>query len=106
MQKILRRVRALIRKAAPLAEESVSYGIATYKLNGKPLVYFAGFPKHWSLFPANLKLPAALERYRAGKGTLRFPLDVKVPDAHITRFVKLRTARLRASPVRQARRTP
>jgi uncharacterized protein YdhG (YjbR/CyaY superfamily) len=49
-QKILREVREIIIKAAPDAAESISYGMPAYKLNGKPLIYFAGYDKHIGLY--------------------------------------------------------
>jgi len=53
---VLERVRTAIRKAAPKAEESISYKIPTYELNGSPLIYFAGWKKHYSLYPVSAEL--------------------------------------------------
>ncbi|MBK7864399.1 MAG: DUF1801 domain-containing protein [Archangiaceae bacterium] len=110
VRKVLKQVRALMRKALPDAEESVSYGIATYKIGGKPVIYFAGFPRHWSVFPCNGPaydvLRARLEPHRVSKGTLRFALDEKVPAALLTRYARLRArdVRARQKPARGARR--
>ena len=55
---VLRRVRGLIRGAAPRAEETISYQIPTYKLDGERLIYFAGWKQHYSLYPATAALVA------------------------------------------------
>ena len=96
MQAILRRVRTAIRKAVPEAEELISYGIAAYKLHGRPVVYFAGFKQHYSLYPVNGPVVAAfrdeLAPYELGKGTLRLPPSAPVPVKLIERIVKFRAA--------------
>src|SRR4051812_17295425 len=58
----LARVRAAIRKAAPRAEELISYGIAGYKLGGRVLIYFAGWKEHFSLYPATAAVVAGLKK--------------------------------------------
>src|SRR5262245_66497501 len=60
VQGILRRVRTTIRKAVPTAEEVISYQMPAYKLNGRPVLYFAGWKRHYSLYPASGHLVAAL----------------------------------------------
>jgi catechol 2,3-dioxygenase-like lactoylglutathione lyase family enzyme len=57
-----KRVRAAIRKALPQADESISYRIPTYKLSGRPVIYFGGFTQHYSIYPANARLVAAFKR--------------------------------------------
>lgn len=52
VQKLLQRVRATIREAAPDADETISYQLPTFKLRGKPLVYFGAFTNHLGLYPA------------------------------------------------------
>jgi uncharacterized protein YdhG (YjbR/CyaY superfamily) len=47
----LKRLRSTLRKALPGAEEMISYQIPTYKLNGRPVIYFAGWKRHYSLYP-------------------------------------------------------
>jgi uncharacterized protein YdhG (YjbR/CyaY superfamily) len=88
VQLVLKRVRSSIRKALPRADESISYGIPTYKLNGRPVIYFAGLKHHYSIYPANARLVAAFKRELTpyefnGKGTIRFPLDKPVPTTLI-----------------------
>jgi uncharacterized protein YdhG (YjbR/CyaY superfamily) len=101
-RKQLARVRAAIRRAAPQAEELISYGIAGYKLNGRALVYFAGWKEHLALYPASGSVVAALKKELAGyevdKGTIRFPLSKAPPLKLIERIVRLRVEAL--SPAR------
>jgi uncharacterized protein YdhG (YjbR/CyaY superfamily) len=79
VQDVLRRVRSTIRKAVPGAEEAISYKIPMYKMNGRPVLYFAGWKEHYSLYPANHRLVAAFKDDLApyevnNKGTIRFPV--------------------------------
>jgi uncharacterized protein YdhG (YjbR/CyaY superfamily) len=93
VQQILRELRKAIRQVVPAAEESISYGIPTYKLAKRPIVYFAGFQRHVSLYPAterSVTLLPGLTPYRSGRGTLKFRLDTPVPLGLVKRFVKLR----------------
>ena len=106
VQAILGSVRSAIRKAVPGAEESISYKIPTYKLHGEPVLYFAGWKRHYSLYPATGSLVAAfhneLAPYEVVKGTIRFPLSQPVPVRLIGRIVKFRAkevaAREKAKP--------
>ena len=100
VQTVLKRVRRTIRSAAPDAEETISYNIPTYKLNGRALIYFAGWKAHYSLYPANARLIAAFKKDLAkyeynDKGTIRFPLDQPIPDKLIARIVRFRAKELR-----------
>lgn len=93
VQQILGRIRETIRKAAPDAEESISYRIPTFKLNGV-LIYFDAFKTHIGVYPITpamkSKFKKEIARYAAGRGTLRFPLDERIPYALIGRIVKVR----------------
>lgn len=92
-QKILKQVRATIKKAAPAAQEKISYGIPTFTLNDRYLIYFAGFKNHISLYPAprsNEIFKKELSAYKGGKGTVQFPLDKPMPLHLITRIVKFK----------------
>src|SRR6202142_4525506 len=79
----LEQVRAAIRKAVPQAIEGIGYRMPGYKLHGKPMLYFAGFKEHYSLFAASGAFFAALEDelrgYELRKGTVHFPLSKPVP---------------------------
>ncbi len=90
----LNQVRAAIRKAVPEAIESIGYRMPGYKLHGKPMLYFAGFKEHYSLFAASGTFFTALEDelkgYERRKGTVHFPLTKPVPVKLIARIAKLR----------------
>jgi len=92
VQRALRVVREAIRRAVPGTDETMSYGIPTYTWQGRYVVYFAGWKHHVSVYPVP-HVEGALERelapHRAGRGTLRFPLDEPVPVALIERVVAL-----------------
>jgi uncharacterized protein YdhG (YjbR/CyaY superfamily) len=94
VQGVLKLVRNIIRKAVPKAEETISYQMPTYKLNGRPVLYFAGWKRHYSLYPASGNLVAAfqdaLAPYEISKGTIRFPLSEPVPVKLIERIAKFR----------------
>ena len=94
VQQVLQRVRSAIRKAVPAAEEMISYQIAAYKLLGGPVLYFAGWKKHYSLYPASVRLKATfqeeLKTYEINKSTIRFPLYEPVPVKLIEKMGKFR----------------
>ncbi|MEO8109217.1 MAG: DUF1801 domain-containing protein [Ginsengibacter sp.] len=92
-QKVLEQVRKTIKKAAPAAEESINYAMPAYKLNGKPLVYFAGYENHIGLYATpsgHTAFEEELSKYKQGKGSVQFPLDGPMPLDLITRIVKFR----------------
>jgi uncharacterized protein YdhG (YjbR/CyaY superfamily) len=93
-QAALKRVRAIVRKALPEAEEVISYQIPAYKLPGGAVVYFAGWKHHFSIYPTSAALvkafKAELAPYELSKGTIRFPLGDKVPAKLIERIAKFR----------------
>ena len=101
VQSILGRVRSTIRKAVPAAEEVISYKMPTYKLHGGPVLYFAGWKQHYSLYPATARVVAAfkdeLAPYEVNKGTIRFPLSEPVPVNLIGRIAKRRRPPCRKS---------
>jgi uncharacterized protein YdhG (YjbR/CyaY superfamily) len=78
----------------PTAEEGISYQIPAYKLDHRPVLFFAGWKQHYSLYPASDQLVAAfkeeLSHYKLSKGTIRFPLSEPVPVALIARIAKFR----------------
>jgi uncharacterized protein YdhG (YjbR/CyaY superfamily) len=79
---ILQKIRQTIRKNAPKAIETISYGIPTFDLNGKHLVHFAAFKKHVSFFPTSSPIHVfknELAGYKTSKGTIQFPLDKPIP---------------------------
>jgi uncharacterized protein YdhG (YjbR/CyaY superfamily) len=93
---VLRRLRAILKKALPGASEGISYQIPIFKLDGVMVLYFAGFSGHYSIYPATPGVIAALGEGAAAhlhsKATLRFSYQDPVPARLITRFAKLRAA--------------
>ncbi|NLS77592.1 MAG: hypothetical protein GXY76_10070 [Chloroflexi bacterium] len=99
VQEILRRVRAVIREAAPDATEAIKYEIPTFVLHGN-LVHFAAFTNHLGFYPTPAGIEAFQEElapYAAGKGTIRFPLDQPIPYDLIRRVVEQRVKESLAS---------
>jgi uncharacterized protein YdhG (YjbR/CyaY superfamily) len=93
VQVILERVRQAIRDAAPGAEETTSYGMPAFRLNGRILVYFAAWENHIGFYPTpsgTAAFEAELSPYRRGKGSIQFPLDRPVPYDLISRIVTFR----------------
>ena len=91
MQKVLEEVRGTMKAAAPEAQEKISYGIPTFTLNGRYLIYFAGWKNHISIYPIPSGSDAfnkEVSQYVEGKGTLKFPLDKPIPLKLITRIVR------------------
>jgi uncharacterized protein YdhG (YjbR/CyaY superfamily) len=91
-QKNLKLLRATIKKAAPQAEEIISYGMPAYKWNGM-LVYFAAYEKHIGFYPGSSGIAAfknELASYKTSKGTVQFPVEEPVPLPLIARIVKFR----------------
>jgi uncharacterized protein YdhG (YjbR/CyaY superfamily) len=101
MRPKLEQVRATIRKAVPEVVEGIGYRMPGYKLYGKPMLYFAGFKEHYSLFAASgtffAELADELRGYELRKGTVHFSLDKPVPVKLISRIAKLRAAGISAT---------
>lgn len=88
----LEEIRTIIRKAAPKAEEVISYGMPAYKVHSV-LVYFAGYKKHIGFYPTGDGIKAfedQLGKYKWSKGAVQFPIDQKLPSKLITSMVKYR----------------
>lgn len=92
----LQKLRKMIQAAAPKAEECISYGLAAFRLDGRPLVAFGAAAKHCAFFPMSGQTVADhaddLERYDTSKGTIRFPADKPLPAALVCKLVKARIA--------------
>ena len=87
---ILKKIRATVRRAAPDAQERISYRMPSFSLHGV-LIYFAAFQNHIGVYPpVPAELRKAASPYAGEKGNLRFPLDRPVPYSLIGRIVKLR----------------
>jgi uncharacterized protein YdhG (YjbR/CyaY superfamily) len=92
-QVLLERIRTTIRKAAPEAEETISYQMPTFKLNGKNLVHFAAYKNHIGLYPTPSGIEAfkkELSGYVGAKGSVQFPIDQPTPLDLISKIVKFR----------------
>ena len=94
VRRALKRVRSIVRKAMPGAEEVISYQIPAIRLHGRPVLYFAGWKEHYSLYPSTDRLVAVLKDdlapYEVSKGTIRFPLAEPVPAKLIERIARFR----------------
>ena len=93
IQKILTRIRNIILKYAPDAEESISYKMPTYKTFGKTLIYFAGFKHHIGLYATpsgHIEFKNELAKFKHGKGSVQFPLDKPIPYDLIKKIVEFR----------------
>ncbi|MGZ3864704.1 MAG: iron chaperone [Bacteroidia bacterium] len=92
VQKIIKDVQATIKKSAPKATESISYGMPYYSLGGR-LVYFAAHKNHVGFYPLTTGIAAfkkELSIYKGAKGSVQFPYDKKMPLTLIAKIVKFR----------------
>jgi uncharacterized protein YdhG (YjbR/CyaY superfamily) len=92
VRSILEELRQVIKKAAPAAQETISYGMPAFKLKGI-LVYFAAYKSHIGFYPTGSGVAAFKEEltpYAVSKGTIRFPLDKPLPLSLVEKIVKYR----------------
>ena len=97
VQVLLKQIRKTIKQAAPKAEESISYGMPAYKLNGKPLIYFAGYKNHIGLYATpsgHTAFAKELAKYKQGKGSVQFPINEPMPLDLISKMVLFRVSSL------------
>ncbi len=94
----VRRIRDLIRAAIPRAVDGFSYGIPAVRVDGRLLLWYAGWKAHCSLYPVTPAVRRALgpdiTKFVVSKGTIRFPLDRPLPATLIRRVAKARLAEL------------
>ena len=93
VQEMLQKVRLTIEQAAPEAEETINYGIPTFKLNDKNLVHFAAYKTHIGFYPEPSgmeKFSEELSAYDSSKGSVKFPLTQPIPYDLIRRIVEFR----------------
>jgi len=93
VQAILQRIRETIQKAAPGAEEKISYAMPAFTLNGRNLVYFAAFQNHIGFYPSPeviVRFKKDLSAFRVSKGAIQFPYNIPMPLDLISRMIKFR----------------
>lgn len=107
VRETLAEIRSIIRKAAPSAEEKISYQIPTFFLQGN-LVHFAAFKKHIGLYPGSsgiTQFQKEIACYESAKGSVQFPLDLPLPHTLISKMVKFRVKEnLVAAKAKKARK--
>ena len=93
-QRFLETIRACIRLAVPEAQEAISYQIPAFKIADRVFIFFAGWQKHYSLYPIDENLLKTfgpdLNGYKISKGTIRFPLEEPVPEDLIRRLARFK----------------
>lgn len=93
VQEIMVKIREIIRKEAPDAVEGFAYGMPSYKTNGRPLVYFAGYKSHVGFYATptgHEQFAEELSKYKQGKGSVQFPLNQPIPYDLIRRIIAFR----------------
>lgn len=93
IQEILEKIRATIKKIIPKGEETISYAIPTFKLNGKNLIHFAAFKNHIGFYATpsgHAEFKEELSKYKQGKGSVQFPFDKPIPYDLIKKIVKFK----------------
>jgi len=97
-RRILKALQAEVRTAAPTAKPAFSYRIPAFAIEGRIVVWCAGWREHVSLYPVTKAMEqaggGALSPYRNAKGTLRFELDAPLPCALIRRLIKARVVEM------------
>lgn len=94
-RKVLNEIREAIKVQAPDAKEKISYQMPAFELNGKSLIHFAAWKKHFSIYPipaGDADFNEKVSKYADGKGTFKFPLDEPIPIKLINEIIKLHLA--------------
>jgi uncharacterized protein YdhG (YjbR/CyaY superfamily) len=90
---VLEELRRIVRESAPKAEETISYGIPTFDINGRHLVHFAAYKNHVGFYPTSSGIKAfkkELSPFKTSKGSVQFPLDKPIPFDLVKKIVKFR----------------
>jgi uncharacterized protein YdhG (YjbR/CyaY superfamily) len=99
VRRLLQGIRAAIKAGVPQAVEGFTYGIPGFRLDRRPLLWYAGWTQHVSLYPmtggVKKSLAPKLAKYEMSKGTVRFPLDKPVPIGLVKQLAKARAAEIR-----------
>jgi len=89
----LERIRSIVKEVAPNANESISYGIPTFKVNNKPLAHFAAFKDHLSLFPTSKPIEILKDKltgFTIARGTIHFTPEKRLPKSVIKKLIAIR----------------
>lgn len=92
-RQILSRIRVLIKQEVPSATESIAYGMPAFKYKAKPLMYYAAFKDHYSIFPTSgpiAELDKQLKPYKTAKGTVQFTRQNPLPEDIIKQLLRVR----------------
>jgi uncharacterized protein YdhG (YjbR/CyaY superfamily) len=93
LRPVLQSVHEIIAKSIPNVEETISYGMPTFKLNGHNLVHFAAYKTHIGFYPAPSGISAfkkELSGYSTSKGCVRFPIGKPLPLNIVAKIVTFR----------------
>jgi uncharacterized protein YdhG (YjbR/CyaY superfamily) len=93
VRNVLEELRRIIKESAPEAEETISYGIPTFDLNGRHLVHFAAYKSHVGFYPTSSGIKAfkkELSPFKTSRGTVRFLLDKPIPFDVVKKIVRFR----------------
>jgi uncharacterized protein YdhG (YjbR/CyaY superfamily) len=104
IQAILEKIRATIVAHAPGAAECIAYGMPAYKINGKPLVYFAAYKMHIGFYATptgHAAFKEQLSLYKQGKGSVQFPLDKPIPYDLVKQIVEFRVKEISSRKARK-----
>lgn len=95
-KKTLESIRKLVKQTVPEAEESISYGVPTFKVRNHALLYFAAYKNHMSLYPASDEMIESIghdiAKHRTGRGTLQFSETNPIPEPVIKKIILFRLA--------------
>ncbi len=96
-QKILQAIRQKIQTAVPDATEAMSYGLPTYRINGKNMIHFGAYSRHIGVYATpdgHAQFEAELDAYKRGKGSVQFPIDRPMPYDLIVKMAVFRAQQL------------
>jgi uncharacterized protein YdhG (YjbR/CyaY superfamily) len=103
-QRLLSELRAIIKETEPAATERISYRMPAFELEGRVLIYFAGYQDHVGMYPVigavAEEFEEELRHFRSGKGTVRFALDEPLPADLVRRIILARAGEIRRKPKR------